>query len=147
MKLFFDTSFLVKLCHREIDTLKLEQSLSAIKITNIYLSEISKVEFTSAIWKQVRTKVLTAAQAQITLNLFELDFSKYNFIAIDSFIIEQARLLISKYGIQGLRSLDSIQLATAVSLFSQVNICLTADRLLETIFVSEGLQTTFAATT
>lgn len=98
MKIFLDTSSLFKLYHREADTAELEQSLSAITITSIYLSEIAKVEFTSTIWKKVRTKEISELEAMTTLDLFELDFGKYNFATTDSIIIEQARLLTSKYG-------------------------------------------------
>jgi hypothetical protein len=42
---------------------------------------------------------------------------------------------------QGLRTLDGIQLATAVSLFQQVDIFFTADKLLESLFEAEGLPT------
>jgi len=38
------------------------------------LSEISKIEFTSAIWKKVRTKEITQSEAQTTLDLFEVNF-------------------------------------------------------------------------
>jgi predicted nucleic acid-binding protein len=141
MKIFLDTSTLFKLYHRESDTAELESRLSAIAITGIYLSEITKVEFTSTIWKKVRTKEISMLQAQKTLDLFELDFGKYNFVTTDSIIIEQARLFTSKYGMQGLRTLDSIQLSTAVSLFHQADIFFTADKLLQSLFVIEGLQT------
>ena len=75
------------------------------------------------------------------MDLFELDFVKYNFVTTDSIIIEHARILTSKYGTEGLRTLDSIQLSSAVSLFSQVDIFLTADKLLKSLFISEGLYT------
>ena len=117
MKIFLDTSSLFKLYHREADTEELERYLSAVTITSIFLSEIAKVEFTSTVWKKVRTKEITELEAQTTLDLFESDFGKYQFVTTDSIIIEQARLLTSKYGMQGLRTLDSIQLSTAVSLF------------------------------
>ena len=116
MKIFLDTSSLFKLYHKEADTREFEQDLSTLTITGIFLSEISKVEFTSAIWKKVRATEITTLEAQITLALFETDFEKYNFVTTDSIILEQARLLASKYGIKGLRTLDSIQLSTCVSL-------------------------------
>ena len=75
------------------------------------------------------------------MDLFESDFGKYTFIVTDSIIIEQARILISKYGLQGLRTLDSIQLATAKSLFQQADIFFTADKLLKSLFEVEGLNT------
>ena len=139
MKIFLDTSSLFKLYHREADTAELEQSLSAITMTSIFLSEITKVEFTSTVWKKVRTKEITEIQAKETLGLFEADFEKYHFVTTDSIIIEQARLFTSKYGTQGLRTLDSIQLSTAVSLFHQVDKFFTADNLLKALFVSENL--------
>ena len=141
MKIFFDTSSLFKLYHREAETEELELIFSKVKITNIFLSEISKIEFSSTIWKKVRTKEITEFEAQTTLNLFESDFVKYTFIATDSIIIEQARILSSKYGMKGLRTLDSIQLSTSVSLSQQADIFLTADKLLKSLFAAEGLPT------
>jgi predicted nucleic acid-binding protein len=141
MKIFLDTSSLFKLYHREADTVELEFIFSTVKITNIFLSEISKVEFTSTIWKKVRTKEITELEAKTTLDLFESDFGKYTFIATDSITIEQARTLTSKYGLQGLRTLDSIQLSACVSLSQQVDIFFTADKLLKFLFEAEGLLT------
>ena len=71
--------------------------------------------------------------------LFETDFKKYTFIGSDGIIIKQAKQLISKYGAEGLRTLDSIQLATAVCLAGHVNIFLTADKLLNQLFEVEKL--------
>jgi len=139
MKIFLDTSSLFKLYHREADTAMLEQIFSTAKVTNVFLSEISKIEFTSTVWKKVRMREITEFEAKTTLDLFEADFEKYTFVPADSFIVEQARVLTSKYGIQGLRTLDSIQLSTSVSLFQQVNIFFTSDNLLKSLFVAEGL--------
>jgi len=87
MKIFLDTSSLFKLYHEEDGTQELEQLFSQVNITHIYLSELIKVEFTSTIWKRVRTKEITVEQAEITLELFESDFVKYNFITTDSLIL------------------------------------------------------------
>lgn len=111
------------------------------KVTHIYLSEISKVEFTSTIWKKARTKEISSEQAKITAELFESDFEKYNFISTDSLIIEQAKNLTTKYGLEGLRTLDSIQLSTCKVLEKQVDIFLTSDKLLNTLIEREGLIT------
>ena len=73
--------------------------------------------------------------------MFEADFTKYTFIATDSIIIEQARMLTTKYGTQGLRTLDSIQLSTAISLSQQAGVFFTADNLLQSLFAAEGLLT------
>lgn len=141
MKIFLDTSSLFKLYHREVGTEELELVLSTIQIENIFLSEISKTEFTSTVWKKVRTKEITELKAKVTLDLFESDFGKFIFYPVNSMIIEQARVLISKYGMQGLRTLDSIQLSTSILLFQQVDIFFTADKLLKSFFELEGLPT------
>jgi predicted nucleic acid-binding protein len=141
MKIFLDTSSLVKLYHREVDTAELESFFSTKKVTAIFLSEILKIEFTSTIWKKVRTKEITVAAARRTLDLFESDFIKYTFIATSSTIIEEARLFQTKYGMEGLRTLDSIQLATSISLMEKVEIFITSDKLLQSFFEKEGLPT------
>jgi uncharacterized protein len=53
MKIFLDTSSLFKLYHREADTAIPEHIFSTLKITHVFLSEISKIEFESAVWKKV----------------------------------------------------------------------------------------------
>lgn len=141
MKIFLDTSSLFKLYHSEAGTAELERIFSTVKITNIFLSEISKIEFTATIWKKVRTKEITVAEAQATLDLFESDLEKYTFVATNTIIIEQARILTTKYGTQGLRTLDSIQLSTCVALLALANVFFTADKLLKTLLKAEGLPT------
>jgi predicted nucleic acid-binding protein len=114
MKIFLDTSSLFKLYHQETGTEELESVFLKSKVTHIYLSEISKVEFTSTIWKKARTKEISS---------------------------EQAKNLTTKYGLEGLRTLDSIQLSTRKVLEKQVDIFLTSDKLLNTLIEREGLIT------
>jgi len=59
MKIFLDTSSLFKLYHKEDGTAELEMLFSTVPITTVFLSEISKIEFASAIWKKVRSKEIT----------------------------------------------------------------------------------------
>jgi len=141
MNIFFDTSSLFKLYHREADTVIIEQIFSRGIVTNVYLSEITKVEFASSVWKKVRTREITELEATATLQLFERDSDKYTFIATDSIVIEQARNLTIKYGLKGLRTLDSIQLSSAISLAKEVGLFVTSDNLLKSLFNQEGLQT------
>lgn len=143
MIIFLDTSSLFKLYHRESGTDELENLFSQQIITAVFLSEISKIEFASTIWKKVRIKEITLNQAKITLDSFESDYQKYTFLEVDNRIIEQAKILISKYGSQGLRTLDSIQLTSAISANKNVNLYITADKLLNIFFEQEGLQISF----
>jgi len=102
---------------------------------------VPKVEFTSSVWKKVRTKEITESEAIKTLQLFERDSAKYTFIATDSLIIEQAKGLTTKYGLKGLRTLDSIQLSRAISLRAEAGLFVTSDNLLKSLLSEEGLQT------
>lgn len=145
MKIFLDTSSLFKLYHYEADTPTIEQIFSKIKVTTVYLSEITKVEFASSIWKKVRIKEITEAEAKTTLALFKADSNKYTFIATDSVIIEQATNLIEKYGSKGLRTLDSIQLSTSIFLVKQAGLFVTSDILLKSLLTEEKLPTELTA--
>ena len=139
MNIFLDTCSLFKLYHREVGSEDLERLFSSLSISAVFLSDLTKIEFTSTIWKKVRTREITEMQAQTTLALFEADFDKYSFIVTDSLVIEQARLLVSKNGTQGLRTLDSIQLSTAISLRENVGLFCTADKLLLSLLEAENL--------
>ncbi len=139
MKVFLDTCALFKLYHNESGAGEIEKIFIRNKISDIFLSEISKIEFASTVWKKARMKDITDSQAITLLELFENDFSKFTFVQIDHIVVEQSILLISKYGQQGLRTLDSIQLATSVMLKEQVNLFKTTDNLLNKFFFAEGL--------
>lgn len=56
-------------------------------------------------------------------------------------LVMQARIFCSKYRTEGLRTLDSIQLSTSLSLFEEVSVFFTADKLLKPLFEAEGLPT------
>ncbi|MBU1822479.1 MAG: type II toxin-antitoxin system VapC family toxin [Bacteroidetes bacterium] len=141
MKIFLDTSSLVKLYHQEAETNEIEQIFKTRKLTHVFLSEISKIEFASAIWKKVRSREISETEAKITLDLFASDFEKYTFVSTDSLVLELARIMISKYGNEGLRTLDSIQLATSCTLIQSVSLFITSDTLLKLLFKKEGLPT------
>jgi predicted nucleic acid-binding protein len=141
MKIFLDTSALIKLNHQESGTQEIESLFNNFKITAIYLSELVKIEFTSTIWKKVRTKEISQNTDKIATILFETDFDKLSFISIDSMILEQSRLMFSDYGVYGLRTLDAIQLSTAISLKTYSDLFITSDIHLKSFFEKERLKT------
>ena len=141
MNLFFDTSSLFKLYHKEADSDRVETILLANDIETIFLSVIARVEFASTVWKKRRMKEITTIQAEAILGAFEGDEGKYTFAILDNAILEQAKMLFTKYGEQGLRTLDSIQLATAVSIRTQVQQFICSDKLLHTFLAAELLPT------
>jgi uncharacterized protein len=139
MKIFLDTSSLIKLYHTEVGTDYLDKLFETHSISEIFLSDLAKVEFTSAIWKKVRTKDLTEKEANDILLSFTDDYENYTFIEIDSELVQNARDLVAKYGLKGLRTLDSFQLAAILKIKSDLAFAVTSDDLLKTIIKLEGI--------
>ena len=74
MKLFLDTSALIKLYHKEQDSELVEDIFIQRKATHIFLSELAKIEFASAIWKKERKNEIDKSQAERTIILFKSDY-------------------------------------------------------------------------
>jgi uncharacterized protein len=141
MKIFLDTSSLIKLYHFETGTDYLDKLFETNTITEIFLSDLAKVEFISAIWKKVRTKDLTDTEATSIITSFNNDYDNYSFIDFDSELLLVARDLIDKYGLKGLRTLDSLQLASIINVKSELAFAITADDFLRTLIELEGVKT------
>jgi len=146
MKIFLDTSSLFKLYHREADSSVISHIFTSGKVSGIFLSELAKIEFESTVWKKVRTKEISELDAKTILQHFDHDSSKYSFVPVDSLIIRQSRSLIAKYGVDGLRTLDSIQLATSIILKDKSSFFITTDKLLDSFFKRESLPTYIGST-
>ncbi len=142
MVIFLDTSTLVKLYYKEYDSEQLVDTIS-IKADEIFLFEIAKVEFTSAIWKKARTGDIDKETAIQVISCFENDFDKFNWIFTNSTIIDISKNLFQKYGLTSLRTLDALQLGACMSARYEIDIFLTNDDLLNELFMKEGLTTTF----
>lgn len=142
MVVFLDTSTLVKLYYKEPDSEKLVKKNSE-KASDIYLFEIAKVEFTSAIWKKVRTGDMNTETANKVIKCFENDYDTFNWIFADSTIIEISKNLFQKYGLTSLRTLDALQLGACISAKSEIDVFLTNDDFLKELFIKEDLVTIF----
>lgn len=104
MNLFLDTSSLIKLYHKEEGSDKvMELALAAHKI---YLSSLSILEFSSALWKKVRTQEITKDNCMTVIAIFEDDKYNYHWITQDFQINQSAYDLLKKWGESGLRTLD-----------------------------------------
>lgn len=141
MKIFLDTSSLIKLYHPEIGTIELDKIFAENAINEIFLSDITKIEFASAIWKKVRTNDLTVDEANDLISSFNNDYEKFTFIEVDKELVLFAQNLVSKYGVKGLRTLDSIQLASVLNVKSVLSFAVSADDLLKSLVESEGIKT------
>lgn len=138
MKVFLDTSALVKLYHEEEGTTELLLILEK-GFDEIWLSELAMLEFRSALWKKVRTGELPEANAVRVVECFESDHGKFRWVYLEHSIMQLAAELLMKYGEKGLRTLDSIQLATARHLQSPTLVCITSDVLLRSLLEEENL--------
>jgi uncharacterized protein len=140
MKIFLDTSSLIKLYHTENGTDYIDKLFEDYSIKEIFLSDIAKVEFNSAIWKKVRTKDLTENEANDIIDSFKADYNNYTFVDLNTDLVLFARDLVAKYGLNGLRTLDSIQLASILKVKTELSFVMTADDLLRSLTELEGLK-------
>ena len=138
INLYLDSSSVVKVYHREPETEKVLNIL-AKDINEIYISEIAKVEFISAIWKKIRQGEFIEEEGKEIIKNFEDDYFKYQWVKVNIETLNSAKELIKKYGTDGLRTLDAIQLACAVYVKEKIDEYLTFDKNLKEIFVKEGL--------
>lgn len=139
MNIFLDTSSLIKLYHKESGTKEIIDIYNTYQVDNVYLSDLAKIEFDSAVWKNFRTKEIDKDKAIELIRIFQKDYEKYIFVDDNDVIKNKAKALINKYCAEGLRTLDSIQLATAVSLKAKVDLNKSSDKLLTKLFEKEGL--------
>lgn len=140
MKIFVDTSSLFKLYHFENNSVELLALFNQNDIEAVYLSEITKIEFDSVVWKKFRKGELEESKVIATISNFEKDSTKYSFIKDSKRIKIAAKNLISKYGKEGLRTLDAIRLASVLFVKKECNLFLTSDKLLQNLFKMEALK-------
>lgn len=114
MNIFLDTSTLFKLYHEESGTEELDKFFASHTIEKVYLSELAKLEFNSAASKKVRTKEITDQQADELIELLNNDFNLYTVIPLQKEVLNLSIQLLKKYRNEGLRTLDSIQLASVL---------------------------------
>jgi len=141
MNEFFDTSSLFKLYHRESGTEELMGLFNEVGIEVIYLAEITKVEFSSVVWKKCRKNEIDENSDNQLLEKFDKDSVKFSYVTEGRLLRQKAKGLIGKHWKKGLRTLDSIQLASALKVKNQIELFLTSDNLLSEISPIEGLTT------
>ena len=133
MKIFLDTSSLFKLYHKESGTQELMDFFNKNTIEVIFLAELTEIEFSSVIWKKCRKKEIDEIVALTLIEAFEKDSENFNFVSESNEIRKLAKNMIRKYWKEGLRTLDSIQLASVLMIRDKVDFFFTADNLLAEI--------------
>ncbi|MBI5192631.1 MAG: type II toxin-antitoxin system VapC family toxin [Nitrospirae bacterium] len=110
MKLFFDTSALVKFFHEEEGTSQVSALIESDD-NNIWISELARVEFISALYRRVRNKEITEDQLTEALSGFTEELTTFNCEPFGHAVITEAESLLKQYGkAHGLRTLDALQL-------------------------------------
>jgi len=112
VNLFFDTSALVKYFHPETGT---EQVTALIQdeANTVWLSELARVEFCSALFRRFRARELDEKQLATALAGFDETLANFQVQALGSPMTEEAERLLRKYGkTEGLRTLDALHLAS-----------------------------------
>lgn len=140
MNIFLDTSSLFKLYHKELGTQELMDFFNNNTIEVIFLAELTEIEFSSVIWKKCRKKEINEKVALILIGAFEKDSKNFSFIPESKEIRQIAKESIRKYWKEGLRTLDSIQLASLLMIRDKVDFLLTSDNLLAEIASREKIK-------
>lgn len=143
---FLDSSALAKLYHTEAGSAAVERMVLRSAAT-ILISRLSVVEVQSALAGKVRSGVISAVDEAGLRRRFLEDISNgiFGVIALTSEHFDQAGELIERHGAsQGLRTLDSLQLAVALSLHraSAIESFVAADKVLCKVAAVEGIPVT-----
>ena len=107
---FLDTSALVKLYHQESGTDVLDSLLHDDDI--LVISAVARVEFLSALYRKLRKGEIDSKILEYEVELFRHDLEKFIVIPLDNEIVDEAERMMVRYGVEGLRTLDAVQLAS-----------------------------------
>ena len=138
MSVFLDTSVLLKLYLPETDSVADEARIDQMGGLT-FVAALSRVEFASAALKKVRVGTISLADAQFAIQNFVHDRGLYQWVALTEELSAAAEQLINRHHLAGLRTLDALQLAAALTVKSEAQLFLTADARLAAIFAQEGL--------
>ena len=138
MWVFLDTSTLVKLYDgTEPDAAALRQRLEPV--SRIFLSDLTRVEFSSAFQGKVRQGDLPQQKADEVVALFQQLSSDYSWIALEAAVLAHAAQLLKQHSATALRSLDAIQLACALTRAEDISMFFTHDTRLRAAAEASGL--------
>jgi len=112
MKLFFDTSALVKYFHEETGSQQIAALIEA-KEHERWISEIARVEFFSALFRRFRNGEINGDELQAASLGFDDELGTFNVEPMGHSVIAEAAILLQRFGKgHGLRTLDALHLAT-----------------------------------
>ncbi len=132
---FFDTSALIKRYIQEVGSDLVDELMDSTD--EIYVSAITRIESNSAISRLFREKSLIRSE----YNQVKFDFDKdFPFFTVVDFSEELEKSAIELVESRGLKTLDSIQLASCLSINGKIDYLITCDTKMETAASEEGLE-------
>jgi predicted nucleic acid-binding protein len=145
LRYFLDTSALIKLYHEEEGTEVVDNLVSQNQPV-IVISDLSGLEMVSAMSRKVRAQEIKPETFTAVLIAFEADLPAFDIQLVTGQTMSEARQLLKDWGIAyGLRSLDAIQLAVALSANrrQKLDLFVAADKRLTAVAEQESLPTLF----
>ena len=118
MRLFVDTSALVKLFHIEEGT---ERVMAWVEQADqgVYVLDVAAVEFLSAVYRRLRAREITDAEMQEAVAGFRAQWTNFHVEPLGHAVVCEAESLIEQHGRSaGLRTLDALHLS-AFSLIAE----------------------------
>lgn len=113
---FIDTSALVKLFHEEEGTDSITNLIEKNR-DDLFISALSILEFTSALQRLFRAGTISEDALTTVMKAFKNELPRFKIRSVNQPVINRAEKLLQGYGrFLGLRTLDSIQLASYILL-------------------------------
>ncbi len=131
---FFDTSALVKHYHLERGSSVVNELMETYIVA---ISELAIVEMTSALMRRHLSGELRRSNLEWALERFYSDLENYVVVPISSETISLATSLVIKHG---LKTLDSLQLASALRIKAEARVFVTFDEKLKKAAEKEGFK-------
>ena len=111
MNCYFDTSALAKLFLENEDGIETVTKLVNDPANIIWVLDLARIEFHSALYRRYRTGELSDAVMQIILDGFDEQLRIFHIEAMTSALVNEAAALLQRFGKkEGLRALDALQL-------------------------------------
>lgn len=141
MNLFFDTSALIKYFHEEPGT-EFVTDLITNPENTVHVSELVRLEFVSALYRRYRNKEIDGKALKEAVSGFNEEYSMFNVEPLGHAVLLEAEELLIKHGkTHGLRTLDSLHLATFILIKEDDWIFVASDDILISIAKAIGTLT------
>lgn len=140
MNLFFDTSSLVKFFHVETATEQVTKLINN-KENDIYISELAKLEFYSALHRRFRNNEIDGSGLKLAIEGFDMQVQDFSVEPLTNIAVLEAEKLLKEFAADhGLRTLDALHLAT-YKLISEENwFFVTSDKTLQKVVQTLSLK-------